>query len=408
MPEPDLVVVGGGIAGCALATAMARQGASVLVLERQQAYSDHVRGEIIWPWGVSVARRLGVEQPLLDAGALVVRWLDEYDEAEPGPARIDVGAVVDGVGGSLNITHPAACAALARAAAVAGADVRAGVRELEVVAGSPPLVRWSEDGTEHEARPALVVGADGRRSTVRAQAGIEYEVDEPTMFFVGMLAEAVDGVDERVNVIARESDLLFFSLPEEAGRVRLYFGVPPDQRLRFSGRDAAERFLATCTLRCVDGVARWEQATPAGPCATFPGEDSRAPQPLAEGVVLIGDAAGYDNPLQGLGLGMALQDAHDVSTALSSQSVPECLARYAADRAVRKRLATLSVDLEVWANDGFALQDPALRVSRYEHIQGDEVLQALVMCSLAGFDALPPDLTHADLAERLAAHQASP
>ena len=218
MPEPDLVVVGGGIAGCALATAMARQGASVLVLERQQAYSDHVRGEIIWPWGVRVARLLGVEQPLLDAGALVVRWLDEYDEAEPGPARIDVGGVVDGVGGSLNITHPAACAALAEAAAAAGADVRAGIRELEVAPGSPPSVRWSEDGAEHEARPGLVVGADGRRSTVRAQAGIEYEVDEPTMFFVGMLAEAIEGVDEDVNVIAREADLLFFSLPEEAGR----------------------------------------------------------------------------------------------------------------------------------------------------------------------------------------------
>jgi len=33
--EPNLVIVGGGIAGGALATAMAGRGASVLVLERQ-------------------------------------------------------------------------------------------------------------------------------------------------------------------------------------------------------------------------------------------------------------------------------------------------------------------------------------------------------------------------------------
>ena len=156
MPEPDLVVVGGGIAGCALATAMARQGASVVVLERQQAYSDHVRGEIIWPWGVRVARLLGVEQPLLDAGALVVRWLDEYDEAAPGPERIDVGGVIDGVGGSLNITHPAACAALAETAAQAGADVRAGIRKLEVVPGSPPLRALV--GGRHGARGAACAG----------------------------------------------------------------------------------------------------------------------------------------------------------------------------------------------------------------------------------------------------------
>jgi hypothetical protein len=104
---------------------------------------------------------------------------------------------------------------------------------------------------------------------------------------------------------------------------------------------------------------------------------------------------------------MALQDAHDVSAALSEPSVPEGLARYAADRAVRKRLAGFSVGLEVWANDGFALQDPALRASRYEHIEGDEVLRALEMCPLAGFDALPSDLTEADVADRLAAHQPS-
>ena len=387
---------------------MARQGASVLVLERQTSYGDHVRGEILWPWGVRVARLLDVEQPLLDAGALVVPWVDEYDEGESAPTRTDAGAVVDGIGGSLNITHPAACRALADAARAAGADVQVGVRDVEVVAGRPPSVRWrSADGSEHEVRPELVVGADGRRSAVRTQAGIGYEVDELTMFFVGLLAEAVEGVDPDVNVIAREADLVFFSLPEEAGRVRLYFGVPAGQRLRFSGKDAAERFLAECTLRCVDGLAEWQAATPAGPCATFPGEDSRALEPVADGVVLVGDAAGYTNPLQGLGLGMALQDVQDVSAALLSPSAADGLATYAADKAVRLRLASLSVDLEIWANDGLEIQDPALRASRYEHIGGDEVLNALLHCPLAGFDALPPDLTHAEFAERLAAHEPS-
>lgn len=406
MNEPDLVVVGGGIAGGSLATVMAREGASVLVLERQHSYSDHVRGEILWPWGVRVAQQLDVERPLLDAGAVIVRWLDDYDEGEAEPTKTDVGAVVDGVGGSLNITHPAACRVLAETAEAAGAEVQAGIRELEVAPGRPPAVRWrSGDGTDHEARPELVVGADGRRSSVRVQAGIEYEVDEPRMFFVGMLAAEIEGVDPDVNVIARESDLLFFSIPEEAGKVRLYFGVPVDQRLRFAGRDAAERFLAACTLRCVDGVAEWQSAVPAGPCATFPGEDSRAPEPLADGVVLIGDAAGYINPLQGLGLGMALQDVHDVSSALLSDAVPDGLASYVAARAVRKRLANLSVELELWANDGFGIQDPGLRASRYQHIQGDVALTALEWCPLAGFDAIPQDLTHAELGDRLAAHQ---
>src|SRR5713226_7151006 len=113
--EPELVIVGGGIAGGALATVMARSGASVLVLERQLEYRDQVRGEILWPWGAQVARRLGIESVLLD-----------------------VGAAVDGISGSINVTHPTACAALAEAAVAAGATVF-GVREIRVSPGKQPL-----------------------------------------------------------------------------------------------------------------------------------------------------------------------------------------------------------------------------------------------------------------------------
>lgn len=150
----------------------------------------------------------------------------------------------------------------------------------------------------------------------------------------------------------------------------------------------------------MDGDAR-----PAGPCATFPGEDSRAPQPLAEGVVLIGDAAGYENPIEGQGLSMALQDAHDVfRVLLSGSSLAEGLAEYAAARAVRQRLANLGVALEVWANDGFAAQDPEQRAARYDHIDDDDVLASLGASFKAGFEGVSQDLTGADLAARLQAH----
>ena len=49
----DLVVVGGGIAGGALAIVMARAGYSVLLLEETDAFQDKVRGEWIAPWGVA-------------------------------------------------------------------------------------------------------------------------------------------------------------------------------------------------------------------------------------------------------------------------------------------------------------------------------------------------------------------
>jgi len=52
MQSYDVVIVGGGIAGCALATTLARGGLAVGVLERDPEPVDRVRGEFIAPWGV--------------------------------------------------------------------------------------------------------------------------------------------------------------------------------------------------------------------------------------------------------------------------------------------------------------------------------------------------------------------
>jgi 2-polyprenyl-6-methoxyphenol hydroxylase-like FAD-dependent oxidoreductase len=56
----DAIVVGGGLAGSALADQLARSGHDVLVLERETRFKDRVRGENMLPWGVAAARRLGI------------------------------------------------------------------------------------------------------------------------------------------------------------------------------------------------------------------------------------------------------------------------------------------------------------------------------------------------------------
>jgi 2-polyprenyl-6-methoxyphenol hydroxylase-like FAD-dependent oxidoreductase len=128
--------------------------------------------------------------------------------------------------------------------------------------------------------------------------------------------------------------------------------------------------------------------------------------PLGDGLVLIGDAAGYENPLQGQGLSMALQDVYDVSEALLSAELSQAhLEEYAERRTVRKRLADLGTELEVWTNEGCVAQDPEERAARNEFIESDEMLMALQSCFMTGVDTLPQDLTHADLAARLAAYR---
>jgi 2-polyprenyl-6-methoxyphenol hydroxylase-like FAD-dependent oxidoreductase len=47
----DIITVGGGLGGAALAKAMAEHGTRVLVLERVQQFKDRVRGEQMHPLG---------------------------------------------------------------------------------------------------------------------------------------------------------------------------------------------------------------------------------------------------------------------------------------------------------------------------------------------------------------------
>src|SRR5687768_14422254 len=64
----DVIVVGGGLAGSALAGVLAHAGLGVLVVEREAAFRDRIRGELTWPWGVGEARELGLEAVLQQAG----------------------------------------------------------------------------------------------------------------------------------------------------------------------------------------------------------------------------------------------------------------------------------------------------------------------------------------------------
>jgi choline dehydrogenase-like flavoprotein len=65
----DIITVGGGLGGSALAKAMAEHGARVLVLEREKQFEDRVRGEGMHAWGVPEAKALGIYE-LLPPAAL--------------------------------------------------------------------------------------------------------------------------------------------------------------------------------------------------------------------------------------------------------------------------------------------------------------------------------------------------
>ena len=141
MEQPDVVVIGAGIAGGAMAAVLARAVKSVLVLERTLEHEDRVRGEYMHPWGVAEAQRLGLYDDLLRAGGKVLERLRAYDECR-SPEESEAGAIglalLPGVDGPLGVSHPGMCNAFDEAAVSSGAELIRGVRDVTVTAGPRP------------------------------------------------------------------------------------------------------------------------------------------------------------------------------------------------------------------------------------------------------------------------------
>ena len=106
-------------------------------------------------------------------------------------------------------------------------------------------------GAKGARAPRLLVGADGRRSTVRRQVGIDLDIDPPGNCIAGLYVEGLDGVDAQANLMAREADLLFYAFPQRSGRARLYLTFPVEQPHRLAGGGSAARFLSEASLGCV-------------------------------------------------------------------------------------------------------------------------------------------------------------
>lgn len=66
----DAIVIGAGVVGPAIATALARQGQKVLIVERDWSEPDRIVGELMQPSGIKALRELGLAQTISNIGAI--------------------------------------------------------------------------------------------------------------------------------------------------------------------------------------------------------------------------------------------------------------------------------------------------------------------------------------------------
>jgi menaquinone-9 beta-reductase len=390
----NIIIVGGGIAGSGMASLLAAAGLAVTVLERTSVFPDRVRGEMYTPWGVKIAQEIGLAQPLLDAGAMFTTDWVFYDAAFPAEMAesmaVDASAIVEGVPGILNITHPSACQALFDNACSKHATMVRGVVEIDLdLSGDRPKVRWTlDDGTSAEATASVVIGADGRASQVRRSAGIELHSAPIRQYMSGLLIEGDQLLSSHIDSYGTGTDVNWYSFPQGPNRSRVYlahFDVH-----RYAGSSGTERFLADLAQAASPDVASLATGRAVTPVATHPSVDTWTDEPFAPGVVLIGDSAGYNDPIIGQGLSLAMADVRDVSRViLAGGRSPEDFVAYGiarCDRFAKQRLASQTM-ADMMCSFG---EDASNRRLRALPMLGtDETVGLLAATLFAGPEILP-------------------
>jgi ubiquinone biosynthesis UbiH/UbiF/VisC/COQ6 family hydroxylase len=322
-PQYDVIIVGAGLVGAAFALALQGSGLRVALVEGRaptplpQDESWDSRIYAISPASVDFLSGLGIWNNLPPARMQRVEAM--HIVGDNGVASLDFSAYETGVAELAYIVESRLMqSALWQALRdTSGVTVVCPAECAGLNIAEDGATLTLSDGQTLSAR--LIVGADGARSWVRSQAGIEAQDKDYRQS--GVVANFA--AEKPHGGIARQwfrPDGILAYLPLPGNRISIVWSTHTDHAQELLALPAAE-FCAEVAQASQSALGELALLTPP---AAFPLHLIRVARIAAPRVALIGDAAHQVHPLAGQGVNLGFGDARALAETLKSRGPRDC------------------------------------------------------------------------------------
>ena len=314
----DVIVVGARCAGSPLAALLARAGLRVAVVEQATFPRDTLSTHCLHAGALAFLDRLGVTRQVRATGAPYHRYYDlRQDELE---VRAEIPQRPGDVGGIASVRRMVLDPILTDAAAESGAEIRMGTKVIGLLEdrGRVTGVRITRNGSEGTLRARLVVGADGRNSTVASLVGArKYNLAPNERFAYWAFFEDAEWPWDSTFVFHRWADRIVFGGHADSGLLQVII-LPQLSELPRFRRDLEGSFMEYArSCRPMDlgladprrlgkffGMLRWE---------------GFLREAMGPGWVLVGDAGHFKDPTPAGGIQDAFRQVEELAPVIVAQ-----------------------------------------------------------------------------------------
>ncbi|XP_013743641.2 squalene epoxidase 3 [Brassica napus] len=328
----DVIIVGAGVAGAALAHTLGKEGRRVHVIERDLSEQDRIVGELLQPGGYLKLIELGLEDCVKEIDAQRVLGYALFKDGKHTKLSYPLEAFDSDVSGRSFHNGRFVQRMRDKAATLSNVRLEQGtVTSLLEENGTVKGVQYkTKEGNERSLYAPLTVVCDGCFSNLRRSL-CKPNVDVPSTF-VGLVLENCElpFANHGHVVLADPSPILLY--PISSSEVRCLVDVP-GQKLPPIANGEMAKYLKTQVAPQIPPEVReaFIAAVEKGNIRTMPNRSMPADPVPTPGALLLGDSFNMRHPLTGGGMTVALADIvvlRDLLRPIHSLKDKEALSKY--------------------------------------------------------------------------------